>query len=77
MSFPKYFETCSPLSLSFVFPALIEVKFTVLEKCFIIRSNDCRFYRVQGDKWKLTLSPNVRETVRSDGIRANWGVHAL
>lgn len=33
--------------------------------------------RVQGDKWKLTLSSNIKETVWSDEDWGNWRVHAV
>lgn len=49
----------------------------VIEIHSVTMNNSYSFLRVQDDKRKLALSPSVRETMRSEGTRANWGVHAL
>ena len=43
ISFPKYFATRGPLSLSFVFPALTEMKFMVMGIHFNTVNNDRSF----------------------------------
>lgn len=49
----------------------------VVEIHSVTMNNSYSFLRVQDDKWKLALSPSVRETMRSERTRAKWGVHAL